>query len=789
MLKSFYRIIVRYRILVFAAFIAAAAAGALMRPLVGVNYDMKDYLPEDSPSTRGLVVMQEEFGGSMPNCRVMVKDVTYEEALDYKHKIEEVDGVESVMWLDDQLFLPGAPPSFAGKDALDTYFRIYGENDYASETSGKEPENDPVGTAAADEAGQAGTADSADDAADAGGNGGEAGETLEQAVDNGDARGSALMVVTIDKNRRLSAVADIRKVIGDENCMTGDAVSTAAATEQTVVEIRKVAMASVLLVLLILILTTRSWLDPIIILAGIGVAVMINNGTNLIFGEISFVTNASGSILQLAVSLDYSVFLIHRFEECRRELAGNAAVPDAPAGGLSSEADMSSSGKQSSSADHGEHAHGVLDIRAAEEAMADALAKSTGPIASSGLTTVIGFIVLILMRYKIGPDMGLALAKGVAISLITVFTFTPAMILILFRLTERTRHKDLLPDFTVVGKIVRKVMIPAVAVFVIIVVPSFLVSHQGSFYYGASHIFGPDTRVGRDTTEINEAFGTSDTYAVIVPKDDPAREKELTRALKEYPEIKGIRSYGEILGVIPPDIIPGGISELLVSDDHSRLVLTVSAEYEGSKTFALVQSLRSTCESIYGDEYYLVGEGVSTYDLMDTITSDMMKINLSAVLAIYIILVLMFRKLFLPVVLVASIETAIWINLAFPTLMGQPVFYIAYLIISSVQLGATVDYAILLTDRYRENRADGALDSGEAVVETVKSVTASILTSGSALIIVGFLMGALSTHGILAQLGIFIGRGAICSLVIVFFVLPGLLYLYSRFLAERLRVL
>ena len=695
MLKNFYRLIVKYRIIVFIAFIAAAIAGAMLRSLVGVNYDMKDYLPEDSPSTQGLHVMQEEFGGNMPNTRVMISNVTYQEALEYKQKLEDIDGVDQVMWLDDQLYLDGAPPSFAGQDTLDTYFKD----------------------------------------------------------------GNALMIVTVDKDKRLKAVSEIRKTIGDDNCMSGDAVSTAEATVLTVKEIKKIAMFSVLLVLLILILTTRSWLEPIIILAGIGVAILINNGSNLIFGEISFVTNASGSILQLAVSLDYSVFLIHRFEECRKELE----------------------------AEQGEHARGKLDIKTAENAMVDALLKCTGPITSSGLTTVIGFLALILMQYRIGPDMGLALAKGVAISLITVLTFTPAMILIMLKLTEATRHRNFIPDFTAFGKVVRKVMIPAVVVFIIILVPAFLISHNGDFYFGASHIFGPKTRVGMETNKIKQVFGTSDTYAVIVPKGDSAREEELTEKLEEYPEIKGIRSYNEILGVIPPDIAPDSISGLLVSDKYSRIVLTVDAEYEGEKTFNLVKSLRKTCKSVYGDDYYLVGEGVSTYDLMDTITSDMLKINLSAVLAIYLILVLMFRKLFLPLLLVASIEAAIWINLAIPTILGQSVFYIGYLIISSVQLGATVDYAILFTDRYRENRA--TLERSESVIETIRNVTASILTSGSALIIVGFLMGFLSTHGILAQLGFFIGRGAICSLIIVFFVLPGLLFLYDRFVLKNVKKL
>ena len=683
MLERFYTGVVKHRKIIFVIFILAAIAGALMKPLVGVNYDMKDYLPEDTPSTQAIRVMNKEFGGNMPNARVMIKDVTYKQALDYKEKISEVDGVEEVTWLDDSNMFMKMPLSFASKDNLDTYFKL-----------------------------------------------GEDGKT-----------GDALMTVTIDKNKRLQAVPEIREIIGEDNCMTGDAVSTAVATVLTVKEIAKTAAVSVLLVLLILVLTTMSWLDPIIILLGIGVAVIINNGTNLIFGEVSFVTNASGSILQLAVSLDYSVFLIHRFEECRKD-------------------------------------------QPLEEAMVTALCKCTGPIASSGVTTVIGFMALVLMRFKIGPDMGLALAKGVMISLITVFIFTPALILLLSRFTEKTRHKRLLPDFTGFGKFVRRIMVPVAICFALAIVPAFLISNHNSYYFGASHIFGPETQVGADKDEITDVFGIGDTYAVMVPKGDHVREKELTNKLKEIPQIKELRSYDETLSSsIPSSILPGSISKLLISDNYSRLVLSVEAEYEGEDTFELVQTLRDTCASVYGDDYYLAGEGVSTYDLMKTVTSDMLKINLAAVLAVFLILMIMFRKFLLPILLVLSIETAIWINVAIPCLFHQSVFYISYLIISSVQLGATVDYAILLTDRYRENRL--TLDKREAIVETIRNVTASICTSGSALIIVGFLMGILSSHGILAQLGIFIGRGAICSLLIVFLALPGLLYVFDRFVVKK----
>lgn len=208
------------------------------------------------------------------------------------------------------------------------------------------------------------------------------------------------------------------------------------------------------------------------------------------------------------------------------------------------------------------------------------------------------------------------------------------------------------------------------------------------------------------------------------------------------------------------------------------MVLAVDADYEGEDTFALVERIREIAEEYYPGTFYLAGEGVSTYDLMDTITVDMMKVNLVAIAAVFFVLLLTLHSISLPVILVLSIETAIWLNLSRPYFAGSTIFYIAYLIISSIQLGATVDYAILMTDHYKENRQN--LSKKEAVVKTVSKVTVSILTSGSVLTVVGMLLGYISSNQLLAQLGIFIGRGAVFSLAIVLLVLPGLLYLFDR---------
>ena len=553
--------------------------------------------------------------------------------------------------------------------------------------------------------------------------------------------GNALFSVTIDDEKRIEAVNAIREIIGDDNAMTGSAVTTAVATTSTVNEVRTIAVIGVAFALLMLILTTTSFAEAFLVLAGLGVAVIINSGSNLIFGEISFVTNAAGNILQLAVSLDYSVFLLHRFAECRQTTANP------------------------------------------KEAMVQALTMSTTSILSSGLTTVIGFLALCLMQFQIGPDLGLALAKGVAISLITVFTFMPALILCTYKLIDKTMHRSFMPNFKGFGRFVCHIMMPLVIVFAILIVPSYLASNANSFYYGASHIFGSDTQLGSDTEKIEDAFGKRDTYVLMVPKNSTATQTELSEALHAIPQIKSILSYVDTVGeTIPEQYLDNGTLSKLNSDNYTRMVLTIDTAYEGDETFNLVKTIRNTAEDYYPGEWYLAGEGVSTYDLMNTVTADMVNVNLVAIGAVFLVLLVTMRSLVLPIILVLSIETAVWLNLAIPYFSGQSIFYIVYLIISSIQLGATVDYAILLTERYKEMRQ--TYTKRKAVVQTISAVSVSILTSASVLTIVGFLLGIISTHGLLSQLGYVLGKGTLCSLAIVLFVLPGLLSMFDRLIIK-----
>ena len=676
-MNKFYTAVLKHRKAVIALFAVAFVVCVICSQLISVNYEIADYLPAETASTISLELLNKEFGGGVPNARVMVTNVTIPEALEYKQKLKQIDGVQGVTWLDDAVDVT-APLATLDPDTVQTHYK-----------------------------------DSC-----------------------------AVFSVTIDTAKQLTAVEEIRALIGESNAMTGSAASTADATATTVTEVMRVTVIAVIFVLVVLILTTTSWVEPLLVLAGLGIAIMLNKGSNLIFGEISFVTNAAGSVLLLAVSLDYSVFLLHRFEECRR------TNPDA------------------------------------ESAMVEALCKSTSSILSSGLTTVIGFVALLLMQFRLGVDLGMALAKGVAICLLTVFLLTPSLTLVTYRLIDKTRHRSFMPSFKGLGKLVRKVAIPMVCLFAIVVAPAYLASNANGYLYGSSAMFNEETRYGRDTAAIEEVFGQSDTFVLMIPKGDTATQTALSDELHTLPQITSIISYVDMAGAeIPNAYLDADTLAQLEGEHYARMVLTTNLPEESAETFTLVENIRAIAEKHYPGDHYLAGKGPTNYDMKVSITSDMTVVNLVAVGAVFLILLLTMRALVQPILLVLSIETAIWLNMAIPYFADQPIYYLAYLIISSVQLGATVDYAILLANRYKENRE--ALEKKEAVIQTISDVFVSIMTSGSAMIVVGLLLGYMSTNQLLAQLGIFIGRGGVFSLVIVLFALPGMLYLFDRFVVRK----
>ena len=474
----------------------------------------------------------------------------------------------------------------------------------------------------------------------------------------------ALFSITVNEDKEESAIDEIGEIIGENGMISGSAVNIVFAQETTEKELIKMMVILIPIILIILFLTTSSWFEPVLFLSTIGIAIIINSGTNLILGEISFVTKAAGSILQLAVSMDYSIFLLHRFSEFRNE-------------GL-----------------------------AVKEAMKEAILKSVSSILSSGLTTVVGFAALIVMKFKIGPDMGFVMLKAICLSLISVLVLLPVLALYCYKLIDKTQHKSFMPKFNKFAKVSYKFRHISIILFLLLLIPCFLAQQNNSFSYGASEIYSDEsTKIGHDTAAINKEFGKTNPLVLMVPKGDLVSERALCDELENIDKITSITSYAETVGItIPTEYVPDDTLSQLISDNYSRFIIVANVKVEGDETFALIDEIRNLAYKYYDDSYYFLGESVNTLDLKETIEDDNKKVNAISIIAIMIILLLTFKSLSLPIILVLVIEFSIWSNLTFNYFIGNDVFYIAYLIISSIQLGATIDYAILFTNRYIENR-------------------------------------------------------------------------------------
>lgn len=529
----------------------------------------------------------------------------------------------------------------------------------------------------------------------------------------------------------------VREIIGEENCMSGTAVTSVLAPVNTSVEVQQIMFLAVPIIFLILILTTNSWFEPVLFMITIGVAILINRGTNLMFGTVSFVTNAAGSVLQLAVSMDYSIFLLHRFSENREE-----GLP-------------------------------------VEKAMIEAVKQSVGSILSSGLTTVTGFLALVLMRFKIGPDMGWVMSKAIVLSLVSVLCFLPALAISTYRLIDKTQHRTFVPKFDKFAALVMKLRIPALVLVILILPVSFLGQMKNDFFYGGSQVYSTQaTQMGRDMEAIDKMFGSSNPVVLMVPKGDMEKEIAMNEELKKLDCVTSVVSYVNSVGnAIPSSFLPSETVSRLYSAHYSRFVITMEAEEKDPDWYEKVNDIRNIGEKYYGDKIQYAGDLVSTEDLKTTITQDNTKVNFLAIAFVFCILLVNFKSLSLPVILTLVIESSIWINLGIPYFRGQTLFYIGYLIISTVQLGATIDYAILFSDRYMDFRK--TFPKKEAAFMTLRTCTISILTSAAVLTLAGVILGKVSTNGVLSQLGILIGRGAALSFVLVIFVLPTLLILFD----------
>ena len=541
-----------------------------------------------------------------------------------------------------------------------------------------------------------------------------------------------LYQLVLEKGEDSRLVPLIREKYPDA-LMKGPAVENAQQVNVTMGQIASIMYYVVPLCLLILVLSTRHWVEPLLFLIVIGVAILLNEGTNFVFGSISYITRACSAVLQLAVSIDYAVFLLHRFSEARDE--GHDAV----------------------------------------EAMKLAIQRSASAVASSASTTVFGFLALVLMDFGLGRDMGLVLAKGVALSYLSVMVILPAISISSVKWIDRTAHRSLMPSFRRFGRAVIRFGAPVAILLILLLPPAFIAQRQNTFLYGNSGMHAADSSLKLEQNKIEERFGEERMMLVMAPRGDRAKEARLSAALQEVPGVVGVMSYAGTVSVeIPPQVLPKEATEPFYEGGYARFILTARTQDEGEAAFRLVEDVRRAAASVYPEDSLLLSESAVNLDLKTIITGDNLKVLLAGLISVGLVLLVNFRNLTIPFILLLVIEGSIWLNMGIPYFQGETLNYVGYQIVSSVQLGATVDYGILLTQRYLEGRE--TMKPRDAAAWALMVSTGSILPPAMILALAGYALGFLvRENGIISEMGTIIGRGAVFSMTMVLLVLPQML--------------
>ena len=645
-------------------------------PNVKINYQFSDYLPESSESTVSLRVMEEAFNSPTPNSNIMVEGLSLTQASELATHMETIEGVEEVMWLGTTCDI---------SQPLETY--------------------DP---------------------------------DVVSAYKKGD---SYLYQVALDTSVATQSMDLIREAANEVGAtdvlMSGEAINSAVAQGSSDFEIQLILVMAVIVILGLLLITSEAWFEPVLFLSVIGISIVYNLGTNIIFGEISFITQMCAAVLQLAVSMDYGIVMLHAFR--------------------------------------GFKAQGLTSYDAAVAAMH----KAAAVIASSAATTFFGFLSLCVMAFLIGADMGVVLAKGIVFSFLCVLFLLPILVLSSEKLLKKTAHKKFLPSFDKFAVWCMRIAVPFTVIIALITVPAYLGQKQPNFVYGASGFVEPGTELYEETNAINDTFGAQEQWVMLVPEGDWGRELQMVKRIEDLEGVSAVTSYVTAVSAnIPTDMVPSEDLSQLVSGGYSRIVVSTSVEGESEEAFSLVQALRDIGDEFYPEENYLVGSAVTSYDMSLIVNDDSLRIFIASVVAIGLVLLLMFRSLSIPLMLLLTIEISIWINLAIPYFTGESIQYIGYLIISAIMLGATVDYTIILSRAYLDRRVE--MEKRPAMLSAISYSAITILTSATILTVCGAFIGIISSNGVIAGLGTLIGRGAFIAALNTFLLLPILFMVLDK---------
>lgn len=645
-----------------------------------VNYDILSYLPDDLESVQGENVLDETFQNAGMSI-IIVEDMPAKYSAALKEEIEKIDGVRSVMWSDE---LAGTQtPVEALPDALRNIF-------YSA---------DGNKTMMLVQYEYAGSAD----------------ETLQ-------------------------AIKQIKKLANEKTFISGVSAITEDTKELADKQAPVFVAFAILLALAVMSLLMESWILPLVILAVLGIAIVYNMGTNVITGEISFITQAIAAILQLGVTMDYSIFLMDRYIE-EKEV--------------------------------------ISDRR---DAMASAVSKSFSALLGSSLTTIFGFVALCFMQLKLGFDIGFVMAKGVVLGILTVILVLPAFILLFEEYINRYRHRSFIPSFKKLNGFVFKHKKAFAILFVILLIPAFIGQNSVDVYYSMDKAL-PDNLISiQGLNKLKNDFNMASTQFLIVDDSIPAgRLMQMEKEVENLDGIASVLAYNSILGpAVPDDIIPDEI--LKICKQGGKQMIMVNSQY-GAATDELNEQIGKMEQIVksYDENALITGEGALTKDLITTTDRDFLVTSILSVAAIFILIAICFKSISLPVLLVLSIELAIWINLSVSTLLGAEISFVAPTVINCVQLGATVDYAILLTTRFREEIRSGKLKK-DAILNAAEAAERSILQSASVFFVATFGVYLICDIPMIKGICALLARGSVISALVIVFFLTPLLYLCEGFI-------
>ena len=677
-MKKFGKGVVKCRVLILILSIVLLIPSAIGYFNTRVNYDILSYLPDEIETMKGQEILKDDFGiGAFSLC--VVEGMENKDVVALERKIEEVPHVKQVVWYDTIADL-SLPMEVLPKEIYEVF--------------------------------------------------------------NNDDTDSTLMAVLYDtgmsEDETMDAVKEIRKLADGQCFVSGMSAVITDIKDLSDKEVPIYVLIAVILAIVVLSLTMDSAVVPIFFLLSIGMAIIYNLGTNIMQGEISYVTQALAAVLQLGVTMDYSIFLWHSYEE-------ECANTD----------------------DH-------------KEAMANAITNTITSVVGSSITTVAGFVALCFMSFTLGLDLGIVMAKGVVFGVIGCVTILPSMILIFDKAVQKTRHRAIIPDLgRIAGWVVRHYKW-FIAAFVIILFPALYGYTHTDVYYDLAGTLPKDLPSIVANQKLEDSFDMNATHLYLIDSSLPT--KDVVEMIDEVNEVDGVKAtigLEAILGAgFPKEMLPSDLLKVVQSDEYELLM--VSSEYAVAS-----DEVNAQCDKLdeildkYDTKGMLIGEAPCTKDLINITNEDFARVSAVSIVAIFVIIFFVFKSISLPIILVAVIEFAIFINMGIPAYTGTVLPFIASIVIGTIQLGATVDYAILMTNKYKNARYDG-LEKKEAITQALQGSIQSIIVSALSFFSATFGVGVYSNIDMISSLCILMSRGAIISMFVVIFILPSMFMIFDK---------